>query len=699
MLYDRLTGRPLDGAMTLPGQTILTAPGWIDGFPVERGAVVVTPRPSKRTKVHLGASEQHISVVEIADSMDAIAIDDLAATVQSSSRSWFGLAIEVPVVAVGLDEKARLLDADREIENHLPHLAAVAHKPKTRLRESRELTPIGRVRRPARGAEARLAAHSEDWNRRRFRSVEPLRLLSRRLLLDLDLYENRIAAALLDPEVPRYLGQRLQELDRLDSAYSEALQALDEGTFWRRRRIYDLWRGEFEDESAVSDARHRTRETIRHLTELLQRVRQLHSSPLTVELRGKYPDGRSLRLTNILVNDQHYRRVGQLWKAIVEDRSDKEAPVDRLQRLQRRHHAMAGYVAGMAARVLTAMSYEPSDESRTGPGEGDIHLDGPWGSAVFSWKADDTLLVGHPSRLTRIVPIATDLPAIIQARGLDALAPIRAACRDSVIAYLGSGNEPELTAQTLMNPPVVDTGRAGAPEGSLIAVTPIEPTSIERLGRVVFRAVLEPVLRAYPPELRIAGDPVPPRLRDVISGLGFVHIEDDCVTLTRPLEHGDRARLEEELTSVAEAGRGPGWQREHQRFLGPLKKSTLEASRDLERMLACPVCGARNHVRAWSQRSQGTFEVRCSSCESAWGLDACGNCGDRFPVLFQPHLDKDLHVTGDGWVERIVGRDSLSTPCWARIPGRRTFICPTCRHCGATGSQAASACVRCMGGV
>jgi hypothetical protein len=694
MLADRLLGRSFAGDVCLPGQVILTGAGWVDGLPVESGVAIVPSRPSKPARVQSGVSEHRINVLETPDSMDGLAIDELATSINSSMGTWFGLALEVPVVAVGLDKKARLLEADRQIEHQLPHLAAVAYRPKTRLFETRELTPIGRVRRPARGAEARLAAHSEDWYRRRFRSVEPKRLMSRRLHLDLDLYENRIAVTLLDPEVPRYLGQRLHDLQRLHDTYEEALRALDEGTFWRRNRIYGLWLGEFEDASAVSDAHHRTREVSQHLTELLQRTRQLYGSPLALELRGKSPDGRSLRLTNVLVNDQHYRRVAELWKALVESRTEQETAADRLERLLRRHHAMTGYVAGMIARILTAMGYEPNSDAVTGPAQPDIELSGAWGSAVFSWNEHDTLRVGHPTKMTHIIPLAADLAALAEVRGPESLAAVHESCENAVVVYLGAS-----ASRSSSEPPWTTVERSASPgglrEGSLIAVTPVEPTSIERLGRTVFRAVLEPALRAFPPEVRIDDDPVPPRLRDVLRDLSFLHVEGSVVAMTRPLQYEDRKRLQRSLDVVEDAARGPGWQREHHRFLKPLQSSVLVASAELERLLNCPVCRAQNHANAWAQRSEKTFEVHCVGCGSGWGLHSCGNCGDRFPVLGQPHLDQDLHVTGRGWVERIVGRDCLSTPCWARIPGQRTFICPTCQECGASGSQAAASCLRC----
>jgi hypothetical protein len=397
------------------------------------------------------------------------------------------------------------------------------------------------------------------------------------------------------------------------------------------------------------------------------------------------------------VNDQHYRRVAQLWKTIVEDRSEKEKAADRLARLQGRHQAMTGYVAGMIARVLTAMGYEPETDAATGPGEPEIRLDGPWGPAVFSWKEDDTLQVGHPKGLRRIVPLAADLPTIAEARGSQVSGAIQEACQDGVVAYLGPSS-PDLASQFPESPSSSGEARAALPEGSLVAVTPVEPTSIERLGRIVFRAVLEPALLAYPPEVRVDGGPVPPRLRDVLAGLTFLNRADSLVTVTRPVQYPDRKSLEHALEAIRLAARRPGWQQEHLRFLQPLQRSILEAATELERLLTCPVCGAQNHPNAWALRSHGTFEVRCSGCESSWGLDTCGSCGDRIPVLDQPHLDEDLHVKGQGWVERIVGRDCLATPCWARTPGRRTFICPNCQECGASRSQAASACPRCRQG-
>lgn len=376
MYLDRITGAAAFEAAGVPGQFVISGPGWIEGVAIGNGDYVVAPRAPRPVVVVTGDGRTRFSLIEEPETLDAVALDDLAPSLELHAWTWMGLAVEAPVVAVGLDARSRLLDVDRAIDEHLPHLATVAHEPKTRLRESRELTPIGRVRRPARGAVARLAGHSEDWYRRRFRSVDPKRLLSRRLDLDMDLYENRVAVTLLDPELPAYLNSRLRELARLQSAYSEVLRALDEGTHWRRRRIYDLWRGEFESAGAISDARERTLHTIRQLRELLGRVRRIHGSPLFVELRGAHPGGRTLRRTNILASDQHYRRVAQLWQAVVEDRSEVEAISDRVHRLQQRHHAMAQYVASLVVRILTSMGYEPDggEDPPTGPGEPTLSL-------------------------------------------------------------------------------------------------------------------------------------------------------------------------------------------------------------------------------------------------------------------------------------------------------------------------------------
>jgi hypothetical protein len=600
------------------------------------------------------------------------------------------LVLAVPVVAWGLSEMASLTPADQHIGRYLPNLATVLHRPISRLNEIRELTPIGRVRRPARGAEARLAGHSEDWHRRRFRSVEPKRLLARRLELDHDLYENRVAVALADPQLPRYLVRRLAEIERLEQAYGDALEAVNVGSHHRRRRIFSLWSEEFADAGAVADARDQARTTATYLRSLMRRVYALRGAPLASELRGRRPPGRTLRLTNALVSDQHYRRVATLWREVVEHQTRPRSDRERMAQLQRRHRAMAGFVASLVARNLDTLGYRPGDDDvAVDAGTGPIWLTGPWGQVSFAWDRDDVVTLTNGERTTRLVPVACDLRLLAEERGLESTEPVVLVSGDEVVVHLApsTGSPGQMSDDAVVG------------SGSAVAVSPVEATSLERVGRHVFRTVAVAPLRAYPPALRPGGERVPARLRPLLAEFAPFEEADEQLWLRRPLDAVTQQDLAVFRERLERAGRGFGWERDHLTVLPTLVDAIAAADRQLRVLLTCLLCGTQNAERVWEVRGGRTFWVACA-CGVGWGTVRCGGCARVFPVFDQPALGADLHVVGPGWSDRVVGRDALATPCEVRSNDRRrSFICPACGDCGAARSARGRSCVRCSGRV
>lgn len=661
-------------------------------YVVRTGAPIVTVRRGEEAQQYELASE--------ADTLDATTLDELAAPLLTATSTWLNLATESPVVGTGMEELARLSFADHEIARHLPHLAHVAHDPKTKLRDDVELMPIGRVRRPAKNAAARLTAHSEDWNRRRVRGIEPRRLLSRRLRLDLDLYENRVAVALLEPELPSYIRRRITALARVAGAFDELVRANSEGTHWRKDRIYGLWRtgrsGDPLRPDAIADARDQAIRTLAHLREADARTRRIYGSPLYRVLRGQRPGGRTLKVTNVLANDQHYRRVAMLWRAVVTDQDEHESKHDRFKRLQERHRAMASYVVALVIRSLTSLGYEPLDDIAVGQGVPVAHLLGLWGPATLQWHDDDTLTLTSHGESRRIVPLATALSedvlaASVRLSSLDAIVP-----NDTAVVYLGSGQRDlrldDATASRLL---------AGADSHDpasalLVPATPVEPTSIERVGRIVARFVLEPALLSYPHEIRPQGEAVPPRVREtLLDHLSYVNARDGKTFMLRPWLQGERESLEFALAKTLDRAVRPGWEKDHKAHLEALAPELAARHHDLSLLLTCVLCRAENEPRRWQVRGSSAFEVTCGGCDAHWGLDICGSCGSRVPVLEVSALEKHGSTPGPGWVERVVGRDAFASPCWLQDSGNSTFICQTCRTCSLAGSPASQSCVRC----
>ena len=127
-------------------------------------------------------------------------------------ESWLGTSPLVTRMA----ERARLTEFERAMMALLPHLQTVCQRPRLMLRTEDERTAVGRARRiPARAVEV-LASRPEDWDRRTYTTVHPLRVLATHIEDLWDTYENRVAARLVD-HLLREVGRRVFELRGIQS--------------------------------------------------------------------------------------------------------------------------------------------------------------------------------------------------------------------------------------------------------------------------------------------------------------------------------------------------------------------------------------------------------------------------------------------------------------------------------------------------
>jgi hypothetical protein len=104
-----------------------------------------------------------------------------------------------------------------------------------------------------------------------------------------------------------------------------------------------------------------------------------------------------------------------------------------------------------------------------------------------------------------------------------------------------------------------------------------------------------------------------------------------------------------------------------------------EVDRGMAFLQTCLLCATPS--ADFTLRNRDTFRCVCRECATTWGLNLCGNCGERYPVLLPRNAVVD---TSDGdRLDSTVGADLLAEPCRSTevAPGNR-FRCPWCRHCG-----------------
>jgi hypothetical protein len=660
---NRVTGRPQHASAVVAGLVIDPSNAVPYRFPVRQDDLVPIADGARELMVRL----------------DPVPMDgqhaDLEEVFQRASPGYVPLAeskrmqlhVDVP------EERLRPLPEDEQIVTSLPHLAAVAKDPDSRLVERFLKVPAGRSRRPARRAERVLAASSEDWLRRRPRTVVPSRLLDRRLDHDLGIYDNHVAAALALVHLPRWIGQRLSSVRKEQERRRETWESFSTGSSHRLARMTRLLGSppkEVDDEaSGVAD------QTRQLLEGLAGKVRRIAGSPLARAV-GPVQVGGSLNLTNRMINDQHYRHLPPLWDVAVrgEDAVDLEA---LRSAAQQPHHAMVVHSFALLVHALEELEYSLTETVEGWHRGEQIHLDGPWGRVAILWTELNVaqLTTSDGGRL-RLVPLAVDLPDLIDETPVpDLMATLGPIEDDTFVLHRGAardGDELQLQAR-----------RAGLDLWDrFVVVEPSSAGSLERLGRLVTRAVVGSALKRVPVVVELEGDPVPPRLRSELPWPANART-GDAVELVGPVSAKELDQLRRAVRSeLARASQGRGWQAEHRRHLEQVVPALEQADRLVSALLTCPVCGRQTRREAWQVDGEG-FRVSCGECSSWWGRASCGACGSPFEVLHHPILRESRDESEDGWIGRLLGRDVLAEPCWKQHLGPPPMICPTCRSCPA----------------
>ncbi|MGK5673511.1 DUF2357 domain-containing protein [Micromonospora sp. URMC 106] len=710
--YDRLTGRRLPALPVGPapaGRYLLhTAPAGatLDGHPVGPGDYLVpvtgerwslrlpadpsgapptgrgTPAPGETVVGQLrshGESEPLVvdTILTISGRLASIAAGD------GTAEDW---AEQSPLIA---EPRERLNPSrlDEEIRSGLNALVAVGRSPADRLRVLREVTRVDRAARIATTATAHLSQHSEYWQVRTVRGVVPSHVLALRFDDDIDLYENRLAGRLVE-RLAVYLASRIREVEDIARLVTRLVDHRHvERPSWRNAFRFALL---LEEMAADSDR------VIAEATAFGAMLRQwwgqvhaLRGSRLVKGVNRHAHLPVTLQRTNLVNNDDRYRRVGRLWTAWTDEVHARSTDRSRHQRFA------VGFERYCALLVLRACEYlrmevgpAPAPD-RSGPPV-PLHRDDV--TYHLGWGPDGVLLLverepGAERPLVRFVPLphALTSPGGAVAALLDDLPPTDVT---TVLLYPGTAEEravlPVATRLRAFWAGFQRAAGAAAPPGPLcVPVSPLESDSLERVARALRWTVDVPRLLAYPPVVPVPDAAVEP----VTAASTWLRVVDGRLLAVRPPRSDEFEAVRAALRQWAarEARRGS------QVSVADVEHRLATAGSALTRLATCPTCGtvAGGHdFTAWQGR---TFHVTCAPCGTEWGVNACGECQGRYPVLWygSTHLPG-----GDGdALDLSHGNDVLSVPCW--LPSeRRLFVCPHCGHCGRHFAAGEAGCAR-----
>lgn len=569
-------------------------------------------------------------------------------------------------------EDATLFDLNEFEEaliRDLEFLTWICRRPLQDLRYDEMVQPVGRVRRPSRGAAQHLVAHTEYWERWQGDHPIPREVLAVLRDDETNLYENRVARTLL-VGAHRHLTIRLQNLRSHLLKNSRAQSVLGSGWFRKQDRLRELFKGR--DVNSIVDVLDLA---VSQLENLQLHIEGLQQSYLFAATPPR-SHVTSLKVTNVLRRDQRYRHLPGLWRlwrsAADQDAEDRRNLNDPTLVVD----AMALLAEVLVSKALTGlgMRVDPSTGRYEGFGaEAEVDVD----VNIVRLRVRDTVGTRAVQFVGLASPLVTD----------DGLTPLEAS--DSALEWLRS--VPHEDPVVLLHPadagdlanvapshrwrvddPGVDspTHTAG---WAIVPASPLMVDSLERVTRVVRWHLFAPVYSAYPQRVQVPN--LSAAHREQLTELRSIDVDGNRLIFNRPITDEDAAALEA-LTPALGSSAADGI------------RHALTAIASIGR---CPIYPQhRAHFTDFTARPNGTFVCTCSSCNSRWGIDLCGACGTPIPFLRPTVAVPDgerpsEYFGGDLLASLCEGAPAADVAPLDSGPETRALICPACRDCARSG--------------
>lgn len=613
----------------------------------------------------------------------------------TAAEQWLS---ETPLMGgADMDERLRPRDIDEVIERCLPHLRAACHQPVARLRAVNRLVPASRARRVTPAAITRLTARSEDWAALRPNGIRPGRLLDPARETDLDFYENRVLARLVD-HLWDYVQGRLAEVERIEAMLDDVGTYAEDasGRPWRVSQYMF-----FLIEGLVESSTRRTR--AKQLRADLERLRNA-----LVELRGpailpgvhRHTDvGTVLRTTNVFTNDDRYRRAAELWRAWVAARSGKAASGPSNDRIQEWCESFTLYTGLLLTHALAQLDLVPEGPFEPG---GEARCAGRFSEPVgLRWEQAGTFVLscgGEP--VLRVVPVAHALVASERpgriAQEIDALAAAAETDPRTLVVYPGQrerrGRLPLhirlRTFQSCEAPAPSSGGRAP----SLLPVSPLEIDSVTRLARSLRWALAQHLFARYPARIDCPGR----YANAVADGTDWIATSTNGLTIVRPPAPRELAAVRRRIGTLGHRTAQFMQRGDNAELVDRLQDEIAAAAESLAELARCPLCrnASSDPSRTFQARDKSTFRSTCEVCKASWELRRCGSCDRRYPVLNGNGRDGTAVETDGDAMDHRFGSEALSAQCWVRST---VAYCPHCGECSEARALKNLRCERCAG--
>lgn len=730
IFYDRLTQKNVDvvaSQYTILGQWLLSLDisddSFLNSVPVSAGNFLVPEASGKWSFLYEGCKKYNGSFAksQMLDELEIESIKTLAAHLDllvEEGASWLTWLDVIPLVP-GMSDSVEFLPFEQRIKDSIGHLETVCKKPRAHLHIEVERVHVSKARRVSSSAPAYLSAHTEDWDRPLLKGVLPKRVLAEVRHDQVDIYENRVVARLVD-NLLFYLSQRIQKVQKLLKVFAdkENYSNAAGGTYLRMKRVLQLWGNSID----ANEGRRKAERTLNELEWLKYKLMGLMNSTLYREVPRRSYVPTTLRMTNILASDQHYRHVAELWHEWGKSSSAKiKSPKELLNAFQELCGGVDKFAVLLVIRALDELGYEPSElgiEYSLKPGC-ILPIRGKGMTFELCWELDGTITIKLPHSSFRVISFANDFASNSSEQQVQNLIEkINNGTEENaghiLLLYASSDDRESSTLSLNMKRALHTIGndpRSGLSSGvGLLPVSPWEIGSVERVARFLRWNLDSERFQNYPidiPLQTLAGVDFNAGVRD-----RWLQVANGKVTILRPPKDfewdllGLEGQLSENQNKLCEI------ESEHERLslalrnavrdrkggaLNQQKKAANQLKLELSEknsafvemfsalkhgcvqtksLLCCPACGTKVDAKQdFEIRGMGSFECVCTSCHTSWGTRICEK-EHKFSVM-RPSKWFETGFLDPGWEDKIYGCDLLAVPAKTNN-GEWGFVCPFC---------------------
>ena len=642
---------------------------------------------------------------------------------QNTWQDWANLSPLVPEI----DSAIQIQPLEKIIKDAIPHLEEICHRPRSYLKMETEKLPVARVQRIAPHAIAYLTSHTEDWECKTFRGIRPKNVLSLVREELLDIYENRVAVRLID-HVLIYLRQRIRDVERLKNELEQVLNFSKEASqsihYRNRTRICRLWGENFDAAPQLNVAK----ETLNFLQQIKQKLLTLTDTDLYKAIpRGAEVEG-TLRNTNILIGDRHYREIAKLWREWSKWRSKRSKTVLQLfDFYQQTINGFDAFCCLLCSKVLIKTERDRgfgylSDSALPERGQSySLQQDSAKESESlnFQWLEDGSIqLESEKLGILKFIPLVAQLAESPDEQTSEQILKLLESVIDqansqpyrTIILYFGTAQDvskisPKLRryfntiGNDLLNSDLNPNSKSDR-KLALLPVSPFDILSTERFARAVQWWIYSQKYSAYPIknvlEFRLS-DELLRQLQQ--SGAMRQSPQNNQLLVMRPLSPDDRRVFNSNLHSMIKKEEAKGNSSRGEVIkLRQLENLPESIAQEFESFLTCPTCQAKYSATgfdiSFENIGNDCFTAHCQQCETDWGLQRCGQCQTNYPYIKLSGANPEISDRSVGWCDRVFGRDVLAMPCFDDR-NLQFYICSNCGSCGNSSQSSSYSCQRC----